>query len=115
MPQILPTYTTPEELAQHLGVAERTLRERIRKLGAYRLLGNRMLLLEGDVNLLLEDMKPCPSKSTSAVHSGTSEAPLPVGDYEELLERRTRQSRNGSQPRQKLALGVITSTAQKPA
>lgn len=40
----LPAVTTPEDLAAHLGVSERTLREMARALGACRMFGLAMML-----------------------------------------------------------------------
>jgi hypothetical protein len=116
MGALLPSYTTPEELAEHLGVSERTLRERARILGACRTLGKRMILLEGDVQLLLEDLRPCRSNSTGAqaAKSGTTGAPLPVGDYEALREQRTRNSPSGSPQKSKRGHGGVISMAPRP-
>ena len=50
----LPAVTTPEDMAAHLGVSERALRDMARALGACRMFGNKMILLEGDVQLIME-------------------------------------------------------------
>lgn len=106
---VLPAFTTPAELAAHLGVPERTLRAKAREIGACRELGKTTILLEGDVQAILEAMRPCPSKSTGAAKSGTIEAPLRGDDYGALRERLTGKSRSGSRRRSKAALGNVVS------
>src|SRR6056297_155530 len=97
MADLSPAYTTPKELAMHLGVSERALRERARALGACRELGNRMILLPEDVRLILEDMRPCPSSTNgSPVGRGTSTSPAPTGDFAALQAHRTRTAPSGS-------------------
>lgn len=59
----LPETTTPEALADHMGWSERRVRDLARRLGACRILGNRMILLGEDVAAIMEAAKPCPSKS----------------------------------------------------
>lgn len=76
----LPIVYTPEAVAAHLGVSERTLRDMARQLGACRVIGNRMILTEGDVQLIMEAAR-CPTQSTGAAKSGTTGAPSPGGDY----------------------------------
>lgn len=105
----LPEYLTPAELAEHLGVSERALRERARKIGACREFGKRLIMLQCDVDALLEDMRPCPSESTSAAKSGTIAARLPVSGYTEAAARLTKGSRKGSPPKGKRSNGVVTS------
>jgi len=61
----LPNVYTPEAVAAHLGVSERTLRDMARQLGACRMFGNRMILTEGDVQLIMEAAR-CPTPSTGA-------------------------------------------------
>jgi hypothetical protein len=107
---ILPTYTTPDELAAHLGVSERELRRRARELGACREMGKRMIFLEGDIQRILEEMKPCRSGSTCAAQSGTTAAAPPAGGYEALQALRTESSLSGSRPKPKPKLGVVSST-----
>jgi integrase len=52
---------TPAEVADRLGWSERRVRDKARELGACRILGNRMVLLPQDVDVLLEATK-CPLK-----------------------------------------------------
>lgn len=104
----LPALTTPAELAAHLGVSERTVRDRARAIGACRLIGKKTLMTEGDVALFMEAGKPCPSKSTSAARSGIIEAPLRGGDYADLQKRLTGKPRNASKPRSKQKPGAVT-------
>jgi hypothetical protein len=86
----LPTYTTPDELADHLGWSPRRVRSLARGLGVARVMGNRIVLLPQDVEAIMEASR-CRSKSTSVVKSGTSEARLPDGDYEALRGQRARK------------------------
>lgn len=97
----LPEYTTPDELAIHLGWSARKLKATARALGACRVLGNRMVLTRSDVEIILEATKPCPSSSSSAGKSGTTPARLPGGDYEALLRLRRSQKPSGSPTRSK--------------
>ena len=55
---LLPEYTTPAELAAHLGVSERALRERAREIGACRVFGKRLILLAEDVAALVGEGCP---------------------------------------------------------
>ena len=75
MPELLPAYTTPDALAEHLGVSERALRQRARALGACRVEGKKMILLAEDVLAIVVDMRPCQSESAGAAPSGTTAAP----------------------------------------
>lgn|GEM_PF-2855132 len=105
----LPAFTTPARLAAHWGVPERTLQASVREIGACRIIGNTMILTNGNVETILEPMRPCPSKSTGAAKSDAIEAPLRGGDYEALPEQLTARSRKGSKPRSKVALGNVVS------
>lgn len=108
----LPDYTTPEALAEHLGVPSRTLKELARSLRACSIIGKRMFLTESDVRLIMEKTRPCPSNSTGAAKSGTTAEPLPDGGYEALLRHRTRQERSASRPKKKPARGNVVSMDQ---
>jgi hypothetical protein len=105
----LPDFVTPEALAKHLGWSERRVRDLARGLGAYRILGNRMVLTKDDVAAILEATRPCPSKSINEVKSGTTGVPLPVGDYAALRALRTKKLRPGSPPKSKIKHGNIVS------
>src|SRR6478752_2485106 len=87
----LPTIFTPEQVAVHIGWSPRKLREFARGLGACRIMGNRMVLTQQDVDAILEASRPCPSPSTSAGTSGTTAEPLKGSDYAELLAVRSGQ------------------------
>jgi hypothetical protein len=71
----LPPVFTPEQVAKHFGWSPRKLREFARGLGACRVLGNRMVLTQKDVDAILEATKPAPK-------------PDPTSDYQELLRLR---------------------------
>ena len=109
----LPEHTTPDELAEHLGVSKRTLREKARELGTYRVLGKNMILLDEDVSALLEALKPCHSNSASADQSGTCPAPLPVAASDRVLARLTDKSRKGSGQTSKARRGEVVSMDQR--
>lgn len=108
-PALLPPKTTPAELATHLGVSERALRERAYAIGAYHKIGQTMFFTDEDVNQLMEDAKPCPSKSSAGGASGTTRAPSPAGDFAALRERLTKPSRKGSRRKSKGPSGAVIS------
>lgn len=89
-PKILPDTITPAAFARHMGWSERRVRQQARALGACRVLGNRMVLTQSDVETLLEAARPCPSKSSGAGRFGTTGGPLPGGDYATLLKTRAK-------------------------
>jgi hypothetical protein len=107
MASTLPNFTTPGELAKHLGMSERTLREKARSVGACRELGKTMIMLDEDVAILMESLKQCPSRSTSAAKSGTTGALSPGGDYADLQARRSKRAPKGSRPTSKAARGKV--------
>ncbi|MBY0135557.1 hypothetical protein [Paracoccus yeei] len=104
---LLPDYTTPKEIAFHLKVSERTVRAKARESGAYHLLGKRMILTDDDMSRLMEAMRPCPSKSTSAAKSGITGALLRANDYEGLVKRLTAKPRSASPPKSKREHGKV--------
>lgn len=106
--RILPDYITPAEMAAHYGLSERTMREKLRDLGTYAMIGRQMVIYPEQVEQFKEATK-CPSKSTSAARFGTSEGPLPEGDYEALRAQRTKNVRKGSQRKKKLPHGEVIS------
>lgn len=53
-----PETTTPEELAEKIGWSARRVRETARRLAACRIMGNRMVLLQRDVDLIMLSFKP---------------------------------------------------------
>jgi hypothetical protein len=83
----LPWVCTPEELAKHFGWSARKVREKIRMIGAYRQLGNAMIMTKEDVDALLEACKPAPSRLTPSARVN--------GGYQELLELKERQNKKG--------------------
>lgn len=54
----VPAFTTPEDLARSAGWSPRKVREIARGLGACRIIGNRMVLRDCDVVLILKAAKP---------------------------------------------------------
>ena len=87
----LPDFTTPEDLARHLGWSPRRIRMAARQLGACRIMGNRMILTMADVDAIMEASRPCPSRSANAAVSGVTAARLPAGDYAALQALRARK------------------------
>lgn len=113
----LPETTTPEALADHMGWSERRVRDLARRLGACRILGNRMVLLGEDVAAIMEAAKPCPSRSISAPEalSGTIGERLPDVDSVALLAHLTRKPRRELRPRLKTnSTNVVSMEKRKP-
>ncbi len=107
-----PQMITPVELARETGWSERRLRELARKLGACRIVGNRMLLTQSDVDAILEASRPCPSHSTSEAKSGTTGVRLPGGSYAELQALLTKRKQSASQRTSKTDNGKVISMAR---
>jgi hypothetical protein len=105
---ILPDYVLPAEMAAHFSVSERLVRKMVREIGAYAKIGRKVVLFPEHVEQLTEAMK-CPSYSTDAGKFGTTEAPLPEGDYEALRAQRTKNSRKGSRQKSKPKRGEVIS------
>jgi hypothetical protein len=107
----LPTFTTPEELAAHLGASERFVRDEVRALGCFAKIGKRVIMLEHHVEAFMEAME-CRSNSTGGAKSGTSEERLPVGDTEALHSRLTRKKPNAFGRTKSPKLGNVVSMGQ---
>jgi hypothetical protein len=114
---------TPKELADEWNCSERRIRKRARELGACHIIGNTMFLTNEDINMLLEDARPCPSDSTKTVDTGGSGAPLMANVItearEELSKIRNRQSKS-KRSSKRASMNVVslaserTSGSQKP-
>src|ERR1700693_4095199 len=111
----LPETTTPEALAKHMGWAPKRVRRLAKRLGACRILGNRMALMPEDVQSILEATKPCPSKSIDAraALSGNIGERLPDIDSAALLAHLTRKPRRELHPRSKISSGNVVSMEKK--
>ena len=111
----LPETTTPEALADHMGWSERRVRDLARRLGACRILGNRMVLLGEDVAAIMEAAKPCPSRSTDVREalSGTIEGRLPDIDSAALLAHLTKRTRKELRPRLKMTSSNVVTLKKK--
>jgi hypothetical protein len=111
----LPETITPEALADHMGWSERRVRDLARRLGACRILGNRMVLLGEDVAAIMEAAKPCPSRSSSVREalSGSIGERLPDIDSVDLLAQLTAKPRKELRPRLKTSSGVVVSMEKK--
>ena len=113
----LPEATTPEALARHLGWGEKRLRTLARRLGACRVLGNRMVFLPDDVAAIMEATRPCPSKSIGVreAMSGAIGERLPDIDSVELLAQLTRKPQRVLRPRSRTESGnVVSMEKRKP-
>ncbi len=111
----LPEFTTPKELAAHIGWAEKRVRSLARKLGACRLLGNRMVFLPADVSAIMEATRPCPSKAIDVREaiSGTIGERLPDIDSVDLLAQLTRKPRKELRPRSRTSSGNVVSMEKR--
>jgi hypothetical protein len=111
----LPEIITPADLASRMGWSERHVRELARRLGACRVLGNRMVLLPQDVQTILEATQPCPSKSISVREalSGSTVERLPDIESVDLLAQLTRKPRKELRPRLKTSSGSVVSMEKR--
>src|SRR6266403_1881216 len=111
----LPETTTPEELARHMGWAPKRVRRLAKRLGACRILGNRMALMSEDVQTILEATKPCPLKSIGVKEalSGNIGERLPEIDSAALLAHLTKKPRRELRPRSKTSSGNVVSMEKK--
>src|ERR1035441_961081 len=100
---------TPAELAKQLGWAEKRVRSLAKKLGACRVLGNRMVFLPEDVTAIMEATKPCPSKSIDVREalSGPTPGRLPDIDSVDLLAHLTKKPPRELRPRLKTSSGSV--------
>jgi len=108
----LPAITKPADLALHLGVSERALRVKARTIGACCELGKTMWFTDSRVALIMEATQ-CPSNSSGAAKSGTSQEQLPEGDFAALAALRTKPSPNESRTKLRRKPGVVISMDRK--
>ena len=80
-----PDFLTPEQFAKHYGWSARKVRELARQIGACRIIGNRMILLDEDVKAILEASKPTAPKAKAPL--------IPEGDFAKLVQFREQQAR----------------------
>ena len=111
----LPHAISPEEFAKEMGWGVKRLRRLAKKLGACRVVGNRMVLMPEDIETILKATKPCPSSSIDVkdLLSGTTGGRLPEIDYEEQLKQRIKNSRRVLSPRSKTATTNVISMDRK--
>ena len=107
-PAFLPDYATPADLADHFGMSERTMRDKLREFGCFSRIGRKWVLFPEHVENFKEALT-CRSNSTGAGSSGTTEARLPEGNYERLQAQRTKQSQNGSKRKPRRKRGEVIS------
>src|SRR5882672_4314830 len=109
---------SPEVFAREMGWAPKRVRRLAKRLGACRVLGNRMALMPEDIEKILEATKPCPSSSLSAGRAmaeiyGTTAGQLPDIDYEVRRAQRTARSPRVLRPRSKTATTNVISMDRK--
>jgi len=80
-----PDYLTPEQFAKHFGWSARKVREFARQLGACRIIGNRMLLIQDDIDAILEASRPQPAQRQMT---------SPQQDYQHLVKLRGKMARD---------------------
>src|SRR6185312_6367563 len=100
----LPDAISPEAFAKQMGWSPKRVRRLAKKLGACRILSNRMSLLPEDIDAILEATKPCPSSSINAKRamadlSGGTTGQLPDIDYAHRLAQRKKTSPRELRPR----------------
>lgn len=89
---------TPTQLVERFAkagihISERTLRDKARQIGAYRLIGKAMFLMPEDVEALLEASRP---KIKTPAAAAPAFKPSIGSDYEELLRIRAKTSPRSS-------------------
>jgi hypothetical protein len=114
---ILPQAITPGQFAERFGWSEKHVRKLAKRLGACRILGNRMTLLPDDVQTLVGFTK-CRSGSTSGKHATaalytTTGAQLPATDYAARLAQRIKSSPRELGPRSKTGTTKVVSLIPK--
>jgi hypothetical protein len=110
-PALLPDFVTPEEFADHFGVGERWVRDRAREIGACCILSKKMRLFSHHIEKMLEASE-CPSHSTNAEKSGTTEVLFPEGNFAALQARLKESVPKGSKRKSKAERGSVVSMAR---
>jgi len=85
---VTPTALVAKFAEAGITISERTLRERARQLGAYRLIGKTMFLMPEDIEVVLEASKPQPKKPAAVVISNWTDE-----HTDALIERLTSKSK----------------------
>lgn len=95
----LPPVFTPDQIAKHFGWSPRKVREFAREIGACRILGNKMVLTQEDLDALIEASKPAPLPRRNVV---TPTHPVyPMGSYAELVKLREKQKKESEAAKRK--------------
>jgi len=84
----IPSFTTPDEFAAHFGWSPRKVRSMARKLGACRIVGNKMIMLKEDVEQLLEATKPKPTAKEDDSSRIPSPSPVTAQSALEAIRRK---------------------------
>ena len=109
----VPETIDPRELAAKMGWSLRRVKAAARGLGACRVMGNRMVLTQADVDAILEASRPCPSSSKSAAKSGTIAGPSPAIDYEALVRLRNAEKLKNTPTRLRRSGSTVVAMASK--
>lgn len=103
-----PKAITPEEFAKHFGWSPRKVRQIARDIGACRIVGNRMMLLQEDIDAILEASKPKPkAKPAYLQFAGPS---VPHTSYDTLVAMRELDKKKKQQS--KVAAQRVTNSTQ---
>ncbi len=94
---VTPTALVAKFAEAGITISERTLRERARQLGAYRIIGKTMFLMPEDIELILEAAKPQPKLRVAAEPSSS----WTDSDTEALIQRLTRRPQRGKHQEKK--------------
>ncbi|WP_439625870.1 helix-turn-helix domain-containing protein [Shinella sp.] len=94
-----PRVYTPDQVAKHFGWSERKVREFAREIGACRILGNRMVFTQDDLDALIEASKPAPLSRRSVVPA--TRPVLQAGGWAELVKLREKQKKESEAAKRK--------------
>lgn len=113
VPEKIGRAVTPEEFAKEMGWGAKRVRQLAKKLGACRVLGNRMALMPEDIEVILEATKLCPSSYSNderkTAISGTTAGRSATITYEDRLALRTRKTPRVLRPRSSTSTSTVIS------
>lgn len=84
---ITPAVLVEQFTAAGIEISERTLRAKIREIGAYRIIGRVMFLMPDDVAAIMEASKPQPKNHSRAPSNQPAIERWTEADTDKLLER----------------------------
>lgn len=103
----IPSFTTPDEFAAHFGWSPRQVRSMARKLGACRIVGNKMIMLKEDVEQLLEATRPKPTANEDDSPRTPSPSPVTAQSAVEAIRRKAAMAAS-KQPRSSRGKLILT-------